>query len=538
MQQLSRNEALAILELKASYTMEELKKAYREKAKYYHPDKGNDPTGEVMKSINLAYEILKSFPKQDVHSTTNTRDLDAYKYSKLVNLSKVTSKVELLQKHELWQVIFKVATNLAVLVKQYDNSIRNSSSIYQVDLFYGEFVGKANRELKQIEDSFFSLYPYIKDKGKTISYDTVSVVEFVKKLNEIKNAIYAELFAELGKLCLAKFSSYVGYEILKEQIPTVVDKYAKLIMKTNAKNERIVDMYEEIEIMFEQKFKNPRRVEEYKKLLQYIEDVDSVRIRQFVDNLKDKFDDDNFEDEIDFIMNEAKKVKEKTYLKEIKDRLIDKSAVALKNSDSIDFLKQVAAVLEFCFTILAEEKNGILTYDILYSLNDITFEDIAADKKILEYIVNRGVKLHPGYIYLQKDFDCLSDPYSVVNFGEDDYILQTVGLWKSEKKKINKVGLDRRYVSLIKCMANAEFIGKTAVSAYSNTVSVLYNYKNIYILMDEDESISITYDSVKYTNQPLNPNALKYKDRMLVLDKISSQISPSFGFKPGSKGKK
>ena len=48
---------MTILELSDGFTMGDLKRAYKEKAGKYHPDRGNPP--EIMANINVAYEQLK-----------------------------------------------------------------------------------------------------------------------------------------------------------------------------------------------------------------------------------------------------------------------------------------------------------------------------------------------------------------------------------------------------------------------------------------------------------------------------------------------
>lgn len=538
MQQISRREALDILGLKPSYTLDDLKKVYREKAKYFHPDKGNDPTGEAMKSINLAYEILKKMPTQGFNDYgSGTIDLEAYKRSKLVEISKVLNNIELLEKNDLWQTILQVSLTIKNITNRYEQLIKNSNSKFQVDMLFGEFVNKIYQEFKKIENSFYSLYPYVKEKNKVIDYDTNIVLAFVKKLNLIRDSVYGELRDELEKKLSNMFSMYVGYDILKEQIQGIVDKYAKVIMHSSSKNKFILVMCEEVEILFKDTIKDPRRVEEYKLLLDSMNDTGSVIIRKRIEKLKDMFNSDDFEAEVASIASEISSINDGTYIKLLRDKLIDKSAIVLKKSGSIDTFKKVTTILEICFMLLEEVNKGLLNYDIIYSLHDITFESIDEDRKKLAYIINNGEKLNPGYIYIRKDFDFMSDNFSIVTFEHDDYIMHSMGLLKSSKIKVNKSLVDKSYISLLNFMANAEFIGKSAVSAYSTVVSVLYRYKDIYMLMESDESISITYGSVNYTNVRLNHNALKYKDRQLVLDKLSIQLSQSFSFKTKTKTK-
>jgi DnaJ-class molecular chaperone len=52
----------SLLGVNRNATAEEIRKAYREKAKTHHPDRGGDP--EIFKQINEAYEILSSSEKR------------------------------------------------------------------------------------------------------------------------------------------------------------------------------------------------------------------------------------------------------------------------------------------------------------------------------------------------------------------------------------------------------------------------------------------------------------------------------------------
>jgi len=66
------NEARKILELGEKATLKEIKSAYREKAKKYHPDSAQcmnkEECEEVMKKINDAYKTLLNYCENYVYS--------------------------------------------------------------------------------------------------------------------------------------------------------------------------------------------------------------------------------------------------------------------------------------------------------------------------------------------------------------------------------------------------------------------------------------------------------------------------------------
>lgn len=66
------NQASEILELKNTFTLDDVKKAYRNKAKQYHPDKSGDT--EMMQVINSAYAYFKQLDSESftVEETEHT----------------------------------------------------------------------------------------------------------------------------------------------------------------------------------------------------------------------------------------------------------------------------------------------------------------------------------------------------------------------------------------------------------------------------------------------------------------------------------
>lgn len=79
-------DAAKLLGIKGTVTQEDIKKAYRQAAQQFHPDR-NPAGAEMMKMINAAYDILKDFngviPCGD--SASGNIDTNEENYSEAVN---------------------------------------------------------------------------------------------------------------------------------------------------------------------------------------------------------------------------------------------------------------------------------------------------------------------------------------------------------------------------------------------------------------------------------------------------------------------
>lgn len=67
---MNTQEALQILGLKGNVKKADIKKAYKQKAKEFHPDK-NSAGNEMMKLINAAYDVVKSLNSASVEENEN-----------------------------------------------------------------------------------------------------------------------------------------------------------------------------------------------------------------------------------------------------------------------------------------------------------------------------------------------------------------------------------------------------------------------------------------------------------------------------------
>lgn len=118
---MSPYDACRILHLSGTFSLDELKKAFRRQSNTYHPDKGGSE--EMQKLINLAYEVLKEFIEKepevnfdfssDKHNQDYPKEFNAA-YNAIKNLKNITIEIT-----GVWMWISGETKQYKELFKQY-----------------------------------------------------------------------------------------------------------------------------------------------------------------------------------------------------------------------------------------------------------------------------------------------------------------------------------------------------------------------------------------------------------------------------------
>ena len=173
--------ALRILGLTPNFTEEELKKAHRELANKYHPDRNKDPeAAEKMKDINAARDCLANNLKIDTNfyvrnrkqeSTSQQKEYEAEQYyqEKLAELSNI-AKFDF-SKHKVSNKIKEVIDAIAKIVHYY--SVHTDKKEKETVLeSYEEYLNRIKYRFKELTAKFY------KENGidgnnvkETINYD-------------------------------------------------------------------------------------------------------------------------------------------------------------------------------------------------------------------------------------------------------------------------------------------------------------------------------------------------------------------------------
>ena len=195
------SEALKLFGLTSNFTKDELKKRYLELSKKYHPDLNGDE--EMMKKINLAYEVLKndSFQYKTTKEQINYEELmeSLIKYDKLEKkLGTYASKTFYFSN----TLEFKYANEIEKVIEKFCWI----KSIIMLDLFYNDLLGcikdlfKSYKKevLKSVPEFWISKFEPINDE---CSFD-----EYVKEVNKIRTK-YEKVDMDLDKIILSMFEN-------------------------------------------------------------------------------------------------------------------------------------------------------------------------------------------------------------------------------------------------------------------------------------------------------------------------------------------
>lgn len=227
--------ALNLFKLKDDYSIEELKKIYRELSKKYHPDykqnaslEERQKSEEMMKRINEAYDILKN----NLGKEKTKFNIETYKKEKIDDLDKIFNMT--------WEDISKLnMINLRKYFEEIRKEIREGIAYIQkntnkidVDYNYNITIDNIITIKKDLVNCFCKLN-YIDKIPEKIDY-TKPLSAFLSQLLSIKDKYSKEsIFKRKVNLETQQYENYIGYNILIKYI-----NQAKEIAINEAKNKQ------------------------------------------------------------------------------------------------------------------------------------------------------------------------------------------------------------------------------------------------------------------------------------------------------------
>ena len=527
--------ALQFFGLSNGFSETDLKKAYRKLAMKYHPDcnPGDKEAEEKFKELQNAHAILKN-KKNSPNFYTQTSSSIAFvmaKISIIIEMQNYVSGLSKLMNHELKNAVLAYSNEVNMLIKKYEVLVQNGTMLSEITRYYEDFKKEVKGKLKIISDAFLEKYPYF--KGMKIKFDySLSVYGFVLSLDKLKQELMQLLRQDIRDFILNKYSLYAGYEFVQEEIKLCIDESIENIIKAVNKEKEFYELNRKIEEIFQDAFNKSTRENELKKLLALVEGIDSVILRRRVDKLIEKSDSDDFYDELDYLIFQAKSIKSGNYVEAITMHLENGFNRVMRQSISKDNREFAFTIYNDAISLLERVKDGLINFDIVSYLFGIKFEDLESDRKLLDVILNKSDRVNTGYVYVAKD--------TINNFGylylkDDEYVMKYKSYMGTGNLKVKThADIADDFVSLSMFLANAEFVGKRYITTSGATINALYEYEGRILALNNKGGIFTTSSKniLLNENRKVVPELEIYRDRTLVLEKVSDRVHNDY-FKKG-----
>jgi curved DNA-binding protein CbpA len=149
---LDSNDYYKILGIMKKSSDKEIKNAYRRLARKYHPDRNSKVSDDIMKNINIAFEVLSDPEKRNLYDMTNFDDLvenndktdSNYKWPKNVKINRSTSSHHKTSYERESSPLYSNTTSTGDYSNYYpdDNSnfqIQDTSNINNLDIPKSQF---------------------------------------------------------------------------------------------------------------------------------------------------------------------------------------------------------------------------------------------------------------------------------------------------------------------------------------------------------------------------------------------------------------
>lgn len=514
-------------------TEEQLKKAYRDLAKKYHPDNYMEcseaeslAAEDKMKEVNEAHDFLDKLLKGN--------DIEVYR---TVILAKMKSYYQ----------------NMTVGDKDLINGIKNIADMYGfllrvrtqkegINDVFKQFLIEVKEFYKTYQERYYEdNFIYESDVTEEINYDS-SAQDFYKQLCRIKER-YSRKDAFLKRVdyeCL-KYQFYDTYNERIKVLIGVVKNNIRLRAENNKydkMDEYILAMHEEIEGIFASiaeinsaiasfqeevtKINDSKIIAAFNKLKKDNEVGKPIAdIKRAISELREMIN--NYKKKQDFL-SQNKPLLDELYMRVSRSF---NQAMAEYN-ETLDF-ESMKKALEF-YTEFLSYYQGIVEQKIdiaaVSMLTRLTFREFDADNNILNAVCKiGGFLIDKIYIYMNMlDF---SFPKINVLGGSNDgkrYYMTGINDSGSEISQVVAYSdIDDLYMSLNEFVDKATYIGKHGFDEKNNVYTILYVHQGYMICLEEDGCIKICNQIPlrKYLNAA---EAEPYQDRDFLKREIARMM--------------
>lgn len=543
-------DALNIFGLKQDFSLDELKRLYRQSAVIWHPDKGNDPTGEKMKEINAAYEVLTDylngkivFSSSDSYSQRTAYDtssrtkrtskinLDNYKKEAVRLLKSYMVNLADYKNHKYYDGIKNYAKRVKDSIKYYEPLINDCETVDELEIICTKADRVLNAHLRVILNYFLGMYPYFKEVDYELDFD-LDLDEFLEQIEQLRIETGRAIFKELSDDFYELYAQHSCFEELNRTLSRMIHStingiFANPSTKVRQKNK----LYREVDELFKQADEEKKRQEEFVEAEIAVGKVGSVILRQRLDKLKNNWNTIYFHEEIDYVLKEVRNIENGTYVQRIRAHLLEKYYQAMNKKENVEVADIITSLLMESLKVLDDCNTGLITYDIVAYLLTVKFEDLEQDRRMVDYVNDKFNVPNTGYVYMTNNAVTSLSSFAYLIKRDSSYEIKAkdqYGEWVVKPK--TGADITDRFISLSVFLANAEFVGKKASTLNGDEIYILYVHADNMIALDlRGNIIKIDSNEIDYVREDGEFKFLyKYEDKEKVLKKIADRINEDY----------
>ena len=553
-------DALTKLNLKTNFTEEDLKKAYRQLMKEYHPDlfantsqEERESAEEKTKEINEAYDIIcKSMKGQNSISNNNQKQdaKKAYIDSLYNNLLSFTSKIDIpeLKKYDT------LIKDVIKLFRLFASDVVDENYKPKVDKLYYQHVALVKERFENLKQEFYSKNGLDENEiSETLNYNCSLDAFYNQLLNiEKKYNIERRLKTKLEQEVL-QYTNYAGYSKIKNLVNLIKKQTISKILKDEIlrkgfrDNEEslsiktvIARMHEEISNLFATYHNYVKKINSLKET---VEKINNDNIRNKFANLEEQFNKGTSFANIDKLLNELlvlidEFTKKEEYKKKSMPLISKPYAQILNNykrvietlSSESDF-KKISIANKAFEDVLASLQLiylGEIKIEALAELEKVDFlsETQITQKLLLNNDLNREEK--SGIFIRKENIKGANDVLigKIIEITSQKITLMGKRFIGEGNSELTKKELDENYISIEEFLANSAFIGDSYYILNSENI-ILYGNGAIKIVLNENTheiEVKLINISKDYKNESASSLMQPYKNKDYMLQELIKYV--------------
>ena len=485
------NQARNILGLGANYAEDELKEAYRNLMRKYHPDANIGKSKEELKGLEeKAKEINSAYEYLNQHFQIVSMSSEEYIQSLYNELLKYHSSIKSVE-------LDKYRSKLMGISFRFYCNLKNESKT-EIDSLLQEAKRKIKAIFEELCTNYFNQYGIDLKEQSKLNYET-NLQNFYEQLQEIKEKFLAQVIDKE----LLKYQNYKGYDYIKDWIEiAVVHNF-----RVNAEKMRIekaVDMmHQEAEDLFDLYFKILRK---FKSIGEMLEDNTNQLNQDFLASIKQEYDKvlasfqkKNALSDTDQKLDEIKeKIERQIQLESqgkmydaIYQRVLTKYLAQMQNYRTIYDTAKISRLMmlfEKVIFIFELAKSGKIDYNSLMLLNKLAFEDEVIDANIISSVYNNLNLVNGIDIYLRKNsYLTVISLWSVLEKKDGNlYLIYYDSFLGTQKQVVTNEELKENYILLDDFLKEMKLVGKG-----NGFLNVLYS-NGLFDVVLIDDKLDIT----------------------------------------------